>query len=1279
MDLSGLKDIVRDLTQSAEQRAISKALKFFSKGQIDKAIETLKEGHETSPESADILFELARVLTVAHRGTEAADALRTILRRNPRAFQRVNEMLEEVRAHHHNVGPLYDAVAEHFIRQEDLKNALAALERMKSEEIQHFLPRHRGKWESVRKNAPDAKMARVSLHSAYYLALSHEALREYGQAGEIYRTVARNNPEEIERILPRLEGLLAKDYQNAPLRLEAADLLLQAGRTEQAAQQFSVALETDARCAGPLAERIATHLQGRKETPELRFLLVSALMASGDQAGAIEAMGPLVQAGTLLDQVILTLQPLAASEKSGPARRLLASALLRRGQPQSALETLVQAAEDDGLPSIREPLEELVARSPDLPRAHLLLADIYLAEGRPENAVESMRRARDLAPNESSLLVPKLTRVLETHPGSPEAHLLLADLLLQGGELERGLVVLRHLVRQAPEAAGQALARFARVLKDDPKSPRARIGAAEACFEMKQFQQALEHFGSVASSRAELTAEFLHGVVLLAEAAPDLGPGIVEMLRGLEPRSPLPQAVHFASGEAALYGGDPAAAAAAFREVLETAPDRAEEVRQALERFDRDDPRAAEARYLLATLYLDRRDHASAVAELSRGGSVNLPLLERVLAKYEEILAASPDDIEARTGYVQALLLASRFDQVLSVGQETLRGRDDETTAPIALAMGDALRETGDSAAAVKRYYAAFGRSHALLGEVVERLRRTIQAEGSLALASLALGKVLGAAGRVAEAVEALRAASAADPKLRDTVLTELRQIQVACPGDPQAGLLVLGLLREGRETHEALRTISSLLDAHPDLAPNLIETLEEILKADPNQAFAHYELGRAFQKLKMYPRSAAGYLSAFRQDGGLATMILKRLYEAIDAAPTCPEPYLAACAIHAGRGKSLAAAETIQKAFLKMPGEIDRLLPRLEEIWKQNRSAAQIALVFAQACLKVGKYDKALLAFSDAAQKDSALFDAAYEGFEVIVKSVPKMGEAHLARARAHAQRMRVDQALGDLDRASRLSPSLLPAILEEAERLRSRLPDSYPCAILLADLYLAAGKDPEAARLLKTELEKGRSKTERLSILVRLWRLAAAAHDDDAARGYLDEAGRLAPDRGAFLARVHAVHLATLRAQAARLKERAVSAGRRTSDLQMALRALIDLGEVQEAQDLLDRDAGGLDPDEAARLRAEIALRRGDYARAAEHLKALGPSRALAFGAARSGDYALAAQTLETLATTSGESSLKVALNRVYLNLVESDLLGGRRPLQAETHLTFDTGAAA
>lgn len=1280
MDLNGLKEIIKDLTQSAEHRAVSRALKCFAKGQLDKAIEILSEAKAASPENADILFDLCRYLILANRGSEAAEALRIVLRRDPRAYQRANEMIEELRARHAPVSPLFDAIAEHFIRQDNFKSALEALERMKAEEIRAFMPRHRGKWDGLRKNAPDAKMARTSLHSAYYLALCHEALREYDPAAGIYRLLAKNNPEDLPKVLARLEALLAKDYQNAALRVAVGDLFLRSGREEEAAQQFALVLETDPRGGQSVAERIAEYLKEKGDRPELRFILVSAHLAARNSGAALDEMRPLVDSGSLLDRVVPALESLAASDptKAVEARLLLASALARRGQPQPAVDILLAIAEDKGLPAIKEPLEAIVTAAPTCAKAHYLLADVHLAEKRTGAAVDCLRKARAAAPQEESVLVPRLVKLLEADPACADAHLLLADLLIKSGEHGRAIVVLRHLVREAPASAGEAVARFAALLKDDPSSARARIGAAEADLEMKRFPEALQQLREAASSSPELAAEFLRTVALLAEAAPDLHEGIASLLRELETRTPLTHAVRFALGETLFFGGRLAAAAAAFRDLLQAAPERTEEIEAALERFDRDSPEAAEARVLLATLCLDRRDYQGALDELSRGAA-SPALFDRVIAKYEEIVQAAPDDIAARVAFVETLVIGRRYDRVLSLGAETLKLRDDETTARVSLAMGDALREKGDGGAATKRYFAAYGRDRALGAAVIERLRRLLEAEGALPLGSLALGKVLASEGRCGEAVEALRAARSADPKLSDTVLSELQRLRDAFPADPQPALALLAILGESGDHKRAVQAISALLDARPDLASVLAGHLDRILKADPQQPFAAFEMGRALQHLKLLPRSAASFLAAFRLDASLAPMIMKRLQETIDASPACPDPYLAACAIHAARGKFQAAAEKIEQALRSMPGEAERLLPRLEEIQKQNRNSTPITLTFADACLRAGRHDKALAAFGEAARRDPSVLDRAFLGIEAIVKAAPGMGEAYLWRARMHAQRLQIDQALADLKEAARLAPRLGSQIIEEAEALRARTPESHATTLLLADHYVAAGKDAEAARILKEALDRGGARPERLAVLVRLWRLAATRGDEDAARQHLSEAALLSPDRNQFLLRVHETHLALLRAAAARLRDQIEHGSRRGAELQAMLRTLLDLGQVREAAAVLEHHVPEVGPQEAARLRAEIALREGDYPRAAEYLMHLGASRTLAFAAARAGDFALAARTLETLVKDGGDPALQISLARVYRDLVAADLMGGRRRLTGETQISFGEEATA
>ena len=123
-----------------------------------------------------------------------------------------------------------------------------------------------------------------------------------------------------------------------------------------------------------------------------------------------------------------------------------------------------------------------------------------MAEGRATEAVECLRKARKLAPQEESLLLPRLMKILDADPSSAEAHLLLADVLIKNGERDRAIVILRHLVRETPASAGEALARFASILKEAPQAPRARVGAAEACLELKRFPESLGHLKEVAGA-----------------------------------------------------------------------------------------------------------------------------------------------------------------------------------------------------------------------------------------------------------------------------------------------------------------------------------------------------------------------------------------------------------------------------------------------------------------------------------------------------------------------------------------------------------------------------------------------------------------------------------------------------------------------------------------------------------------------------------------------------------------------------------------------------------
>jgi len=976
------------------------------------------------------------------------------------------------------------------------------------------------------------------------------------------------------------------------------------------------------------------------------------------------------------DKIIQALEELTPKMDEHPALRLaLSEAYIAAGKPVLAVEAILLASEKIGDEKAAQALEKIATAFPDHTRTFLLLGELDFRAGRAVKGVERYERVLALSPDDGPILVPKLLSLLEQSdgPGSGPLSNSLARIFQRQGERNRAAILLRHRVRHDPRGAAEVAALAREALSSEPAHAGLRIALAEALLAAGDPVEAISVLGELLREDAGRAREVLHSLSAASRASADAGRAALPVFRELASRAILPAAARFGEGEAALAAGEVGQAVSAFRDVAALAPERMSEVQEVFETLLALHPETTEVRYILAGLHLERKDYRAATTELRKIHSLNADLLAPVLARYRAALAASPEDMEVRIGLSAALLLSRQFEQVHALGAETLRIRDDETTAPLQLDLGDASLEKGDAVSAVKRYFNAYRKRTSLAAEVASRLEKALNLHPNLSLASLALGKVLPATGRVAEAVARLLEAFRSDPRISEGVLTELDRIRASHPVSPEAATArveILFTLGNDKATTEAIDT---LLESRPDSALTLIPTLESILQRSPRLATAHLAMARSQRALKDTARAAEACRGAYRLDRGTAPQVIRLCSEMIAGDPKAPLPYLAMAEIYLADGEIAAAAEKLFQAAARAEGSQDEVLKVLEEITSRDSGTARVAFLSAEILGRSGRPGAAVSAYRKALERDPGLLEPVLKGYNLLVESNPKLGEARMARAQALALQQQFAPAVEDLEAAVRTTPALSAEILEEARKIRPRCPGNYRLSTLVADLLLTGERFQEAAEALEEDLRQNWPPHEKLALLVRLWRVRLARGETEEAKKLLAEATKLAPDSDRLLARIHESILSHVRGEVNLLREQVLRGGCQGSDMRRLARGLLELGETGEALDLTAAASGVLEASDLMRIHSEAALQESDYFRAAEILKPLGPDRHLAFAAERSGDFVLACRTLEQLAAADPRPEIRAALLRAYGRLVLHDLEPGRQKLVGETVLRF------
>ncbi|MEJ5369195.1 MAG: tetratricopeptide repeat protein [Bryobacteraceae bacterium] len=267
------------------------------------------------------------------------------------------------------------------------------------------------------------------------------------------RAMLRMEAGEAARALDDWERFHSLGCGDAKSRLAWAQCMLQAGRWAEAAERFQALLDADPGCEAALLGLGLAHLRQHRveealslldrylekhpEDAAARFGRAVALQLAGDHDLAAPlyeqlAADPDYGADALVNLASIYRQQKNAAKLEECSRRLLE----RDPESAAAREAAAYAAflqEDYGRAA--EHLQWLAGRGPLPVEMWMNLALCRRKEGKPEAALEAYRR------------------VLEVQPNFAEAHLRMAETLLEAGREEEALDACRRGIEACPDAA----------------------------------------------------------------------------------------------------------------------------------------------------------------------------------------------------------------------------------------------------------------------------------------------------------------------------------------------------------------------------------------------------------------------------------------------------------------------------------------------------------------------------------------------------------------------------------------------------------------------------------------------------------------------------------------------------------------------------------------------------------------------------------------------------------------------------------------------------------
>lgn len=865
----------------------------------------------------------------------------------------------------------------------------------------------------------EAVIARQPSEPRPYQILADHHLKEgrTDRCLELFRAWLVVDPQAGPTIGIRLQAVLAADPAHAGARKMLEEVCVASDDASSAAPFLRRRLRQGPDAARDVTTRLRSLIAAHPEDMSLRLAAAEAAAVCGDDAAVWETLTEIASSGAAPEPPLLRLLVIAA----GSSRELYARA-------QSWMES--RAPKWASYPDVNFAMGEAAARAGDL-----------------KNAVGRFRAAAGACPEAAPVCQQAIRALRAVVPdagdqsASSEAGAVLAEALLDGGDVAAAVEALRRAGQLPPAHAARLMERLTAALRQDPSSLELRTALAEICLAAGQVSRALEvaragltgredaataglvmTYGD-ALVRASKLMEATRAYATASKREPGLAADLVERLERVISIDAGLEVAHLALGRVLLQAGRISEGVLELLSAWNIKPEMSATVVKELERAAQMTPGEPAVDLARAQLLAASGDHSGAAEALGCQVGRSDEMLGEIISRLEGIVGSRPDCARAHLELGRAYLQrgwSTRSCEELAAAYKLDRGLAEAIAAPLSQLQKQFIDEP---------------EPHTTRGLLYE-------GEGKLLPAAEAYLKAASLGGiRGASALEGLRRVCGTLPSGHARPGAETQRVGVV---PPRAHLLRARACRIQGEMKEAAEAALAALNASQDAAGDARVELDAIIAQQPGHAGARLARARVLIRMQDMEGAVKDLTEALRQTASSAPQVATLAREV-----TTREPghAAAACVL----AESLRAIGDVAGAG----GALDAALARPERAQDVDLLLARRAIALAS-----GQDDLARQ-FLDRARRAAPSADALLERLH---------REACAEAARVNPSDPILETiAATDYVRAAQLMEGMPSSaakawVLERAGR-------HIEAAACLQEIM---GRDPEAARRLRAVYDK-------------------------------------------------------------------------------------------------------------------------------------------------------------------------------------------------------------